>query len=66
MLKKFAERIKNPKVITAVVSAVLLIAVNFGLIDLEVSTKIDVTVNTILSALIGIGVFGNPESHVKK
>lgn len=66
MMKKFLTRIKNPKVVTAIISAILLILVNFGVIDLELSSKIDVLVNTVLSALIGVGVFGNPESHVKK
>ncbi|MFD9628599.1 hypothetical protein [Peribacillus muralis] len=65
-MSKFLNRIKNPKVITAIVSAFLLIAVNTGVIDLEMSTKIDIAIDSVLAALIGIGVFGNPESHVKE
>lgn len=66
MLKKLVTRIKNPKVLLAVSSGVLLILVNLQIIDLEMSARVTDIINTVLSIGVSIGVFGNPESHVEK
>jgi uncharacterized membrane protein len=66
MLNKIKTRIKNVKVITAIVSSILLILVNLGVIDLAMSAKVTELVNTILGVGVAIGIFGNPESHVKE
>jgi len=65
MLAKIKKRIKNPKVILAVVSGILMVLVNIGVIDTSISDHVTEVVNTILGVLISIGIFGNPESHVK-
>lgn len=65
MWKKFISRIKNPKVITAVVSGILLILVNVGIIDTHMSDNILKGVNTVLGLLVGLGIFANPDSHVQ-
>jgi uncharacterized membrane protein len=66
MFKKLLTRIKNPKVLLAVASGVLLILVNLQIIDLEMSARVTDILNTALSIGVSIGVFGNPESHVEK
>lgn len=66
LLKKVGQRLKNAKVIVAVVSGVLLILVNLQLIDVELSAKVTDTVNTLLGIGVAIGIFGNPDSHVKE
>lgn len=64
-VKKFAIRIQNPKVITAVISGVLLVLANNGIIDAKVSGSINDAFGVILTLLVALGVFGNPESHVQ-
>jgi uncharacterized membrane protein len=64
MWKKLKTRIRNPKVITAIVSGILIILVNTGVIDIEMSDKVAHIVDTVLTFGVTIGVFGNPESHV--
>ena len=66
MLNKVMQRLKNVKVIVAVVSGLLLILVNLQVIDVEMSVKLTETVNTILSIGVAVGIFGNPDSHVKE
>lgn len=66
MFKKIKKRITNPKVIVALISGILMILVNLNLIDVEVSGRLLDGVNTVLSILIGIGVFADPESHIEK
>ncbi|MDA1509653.1 hypothetical protein ORN01_25050 [Bacillus cereus] len=66
MLKKVLTRLKNPKVATAVVSGILMILVNVGIIDMDMSAKaMDIT-NIVLGLGVTVGVFGDPESHVKE
>jgi uncharacterized membrane protein len=65
-LKKFLVRLKNPKVITAVVSGILIVLVNLGVIGVDLSAHVTDTVNTILSVGVAIGVFSNPDSHIKE
>jgi uncharacterized membrane protein len=64
LLKKLSVRIQNPKVIVAVVSGVLLILSNTGIITIDHANYVNDIMNTFLSAFVGLGVFGNPESHV--
>jgi uncharacterized membrane protein len=48
----------------AVVSGVLLILSNTGIITVEHANYISDILNTFLTAFVGVGVFGNPDSHV--
>lgn len=66
MLAKLKKRIRNPKVLLAVVSGILMILFNLGLITEEVSSQVTEIVNTILGIGVSVGIFGNPESHVKE
>jgi uncharacterized membrane protein len=65
-LKKFLVRLKNPKVITAVISGILIILVNLGIIGVDLSNHVTDTVNTILSVGVAVGVFSDPDSHIKE
>lgn len=66
MLKKVLTRLKNPKVVVAVVSGVALILVNVGVIDMSMHDKALEITNIALGVGVSIGVFGNPESHVSE
>jgi uncharacterized membrane protein len=65
MLKKIKTRIRNPKVIIAVVSGILMILVNLGIIDAKLSERVLEFVNTLLGLGITVGIFADPESHIK-
>lgn len=58
-------RLQNPKVLTALISGVLIILLNTGVITLDKANHITALANAILSVLIGVGVVGDPESHVQ-
>lgn len=64
ILAKLFVRIQNPKVIVAVVSGVLLILSNTGIITVDKANHVSDLLNMFLSCFVGVGVFGNPESHV--
>jgi uncharacterized membrane protein len=66
MWKKLKTRIRNPKVVTAIVSGILMILVNLDIIDIHLQGKILDTVNYVLGLGVSIGIFGNPESHIDK
>jgi uncharacterized membrane protein len=66
MLNKVLTRLKNRKVLLAVISGVLLILVNLGLIDVAVQEKVLEVVNIVLGIGVSIGIFANPDSHVKE
>jgi uncharacterized membrane protein len=66
MLNKLKTRLRNPKVILAIVSGILIILVNLGVIGEDMSSKVTETVNILLGIGVSIGVFGNPESHIKE
>lgn len=57
--KELVSRLKNRYVITGVVSGLLLILVNAGVIDTHMSDNITKTVNTILSIGVGMGIISN-------
>lgn len=65
-MNKVLTRLKNPKVVLAVVSGVALILVNVGVIDMSMHDKALEIANYALGVGIAVGVFGNPESHVEK
>ncbi|OMI07697.1 hypothetical protein BVL54_19945 [Bacillus paralicheniformis] len=65
MLAKLKSRLRNRKVLLAVVSGILLILVNLGFIDVELSDKVLEAVNTLLGLGVSIGIFSNPDSHVQ-
>lgn len=64
-LKKVWTRIQNKKVAMAVAAGILLILVNAGAIDVEMSAKIESMIDTVLTILVALGIFSNPESHIK-
>jgi uncharacterized membrane protein len=64
MFNKIKTRIRNPKVVTAIASGILIILVNLGVIGQDMSENISKSVTTILGIGVAIGIFGNPESHV--
>jgi uncharacterized membrane protein len=66
MLNKLKTRLRNPKVILAIVSGILIILVNLGVIGEDMSAKVTETVNILLGIGVSIGVFADPESHVKE
>lgn len=65
MVSKVLKRIKNPKVILAVISGFLMILLNLGLIDEMVSNKVIEVTNMLLSLGVTVGIFANPESHIE-
>ncbi|WP_045513773.1 phage holin [Bacillus amyloliquefaciens] len=65
-MKKLLVRLQNKTILTAVISGIMLILLNLGVIDVEMSHKADVIINTVLGMLVAIGVVKNPESHVKE
>lgn len=65
MLNKFLKRIRNKKVILAVVSGILMILLDLEIITEVVSNDLLELTNTFLSIGVAIGIFSNPESHIK-
>jgi uncharacterized membrane protein len=66
MWKKIKTRLTNPKVITAIVSGVLMILVNIGVIGEDLSAKVTDALNILLGIGVTLGVLGNPESHIEE
>jgi uncharacterized membrane protein len=66
MLKKVLNRLKNTKVIIAVVSGVLAILVNLGVIGSDVSDEVLRNLNILLGLGVTLGIFGNPETPLVK
>jgi uncharacterized membrane protein len=59
--KQLMSRCRNPKVITGLVSGLLLILLNAGIIDTHMSNNINTAVNTILSIGVGLGILSNAD-----
>jgi uncharacterized membrane protein len=59
--KQLLSRLKNRYVITGIVSGLLLILVNAGVIDTHMSDNITKAVNTILSIGVGLGIVSNAD-----
>jgi uncharacterized membrane protein len=66
MWNKFKTRIRNKKVIAAIVSGVLIILVNTGIIGEDLSAKVTDVLNTLLSVGVTIGILGDPTDHIKE
>lgn len=60
-MKKVMRRMKNPKIFLAVMSGLLMILFNFGLIDTPTLDKWNEFFNLILGIGIAIGIFSTPE-----
>jgi uncharacterized membrane protein len=65
-VKRLLIRLQNKTVLTSLISGIMLILVNTGVIDVEMSQKVDTVVNTVLSILVAMGIVSDPESHLKK
>lgn len=65
-MKKVLSRMKNRKVILAVVTGILLILTNVGIIDLAMSQQVTEITNIILGIGVTVGIFANPDSHETK
>jgi len=65
-MEKILRRLQNKQVLVSVVSGILLVLVSTGAVDLEMSHKLDVTFNTLLSVIIALGIVSDPESHIEK
>lgn len=65
-MKKFLLRLKNKKVLLAVISGILVILVNLGVIDLEMSDKVMKMVDLVLGLGVTIGIFSDPDSHLEE
>jgi uncharacterized membrane protein len=65
MLNKVLTRLQNKTILLSVVSGIMIILLNLGVIDMEISQKADVIINTVLGVLVALGIVKNPESHVK-
>ncbi|SEN19719.1 hypothetical protein SAMN05518847_102392 [Paenibacillus sp. OV219] len=66
MIQKLLVRLRNKGVLVSLFSGVILILTNTGTIDVGLAHQWDVTFNIILSMLVGLGVIGDPESHVTR
>jgi uncharacterized membrane protein len=59
--KQLLSRLKNRYVLTGIVSGILLILVNAGIMDTHMSDNITKAVNTILSIGVGLGIVSNAD-----
>lgn len=66
LLKTLFVRLQNRNVLLSVFSGVMLILTSTGVISVEQTNHINAIVNTVLTALVGIGIVSNPESHIQK
>lgn len=64
LLNKVFVRIQNPKVLLATISGVLLVLTNTGVLTVENARYVTDILNTVFTLFVGLGVFGNPESHL--
>jgi uncharacterized membrane protein len=65
-VKKLLVRLQNKTILMSVISGIMIILLNLGVIDMEMSQKADVIINTVLGILVAVGVIKNPESHIEK
>jgi uncharacterized membrane protein len=64
-MRKLAKRLKNPAVVTALVSGILIALVNTSLIDVELSTKVTEIMSAILTVGVAFGILSNPDETEK-
>lgn len=60
-MAKVFKRLKNKKVLLAVISGILMILLNIGVIDVALSEQIIGLANTVLSIGVAIGILSNPD-----
>lgn len=60
-IQKFISRLKNPRIISAIVSLFALVLLNAHIITPIVSSSINQGVETILTLLIGFGIMSNAD-----
>lgn len=65
-MNKIAKRIRNRKVILAVASGIIMILVNLGIIGEDMSNQVMEIINMVLTIGVTVGIFANPESHIKE
>jgi uncharacterized membrane protein len=65
-MKKILTRLQNKTILLSVVSGIMIILLNLGVIDAGMSQKADVIINTVLGILVAVGIVKNPESHIKE
>lgn len=65
MIATLLVRLRNKKVLAALVAGVLTILVNTGAIDVGMSHQVEVVFDTFMGILITLGVVSDPESHVE-
>lgn len=66
MLNKVLTRLQNKTILVSVLSGISLILLNLGVIDIEMSDKADVIIDSVLGMLVAVGIIKNPESHIEK
>jgi uncharacterized membrane protein len=65
MMKKLFARLRNGKVLLAVISGILLVLVQLGVIDVAMSHNLSIAIDTVLSVFVALGIISDPESHLK-
>lgn len=63
-MKKVLVRLKNKKVLLSVISGILMILVNVGVIDMAMSDQAMDIANTVLGIGVAVGIFSNPDTHL--
>lgn len=63
MLKTVLKRIKNKKVVLAVVSGIVMILLNLGLIDGAMQEQVLTITNIVLGLGVTLGIFANPDKE---
>lgn len=64
LFNKGLVRIQNPRVMLAVISGVLLVLTNTGVLTVESYNYVNDILNAVFSLFVGLGVFSDPESHL--
>jgi phi LC3 family holin len=64
-LKTISVRLQNKNVLVAIISGVLLLLTNVGVIDVPHAEHINYIANGILTIFVTVGIVSDPESHVK-
>lgn len=65
-MKNKLGRLKNSKVLIGVMSGILMILLNLGIIDANMSDDLMNVANAVLTMLIGLGIVSNPETPLVK
>jgi uncharacterized membrane protein len=65
MMKKLFARLRNGKVLLAVISGILLVLVQLGVIDVAMYHNLSISIDTVLSVFVALCIISDPESHLK-